>query len=126
VNLVLSFIHPSAPPRTLGPLKQLWIDTESLRESRDGPVLARHTRHQWEVAGERYFRMDCTARVTIRFEGGATPPSQAFGPFGRFSAVDGLAYTDDEVFAHVDEKVGAWLCYDVGRHWPVMIVGEAS
>lgn len=125
VDLILSFIHPTNAPRTLGPFKTLWIDVESLRDRPNGPVLARHIRHQWEVEGVSYFRLDCTARVTVRFEGGRLPPSRSFGPFNRFSVVDGLAYTDDKVFAFLDGKVDAWLCYDVGQHWPVMVVAEA-
>ena len=125
MNLILSFIHPTSSPRTLGPIKQLWIDRESLRESRDGPVLARHVRHQWEIDGASYYRLDCTARVSIKFTGGEVPASREFGPFNRFSAVDGLAYTDDKVFAFLDQKVSAWLCYDLGQHWPVMVVSEA-
>ena len=110
---------------TLGPVKQLWMDRESLRERADGPVLARHIRHQWEIEGTSYYRLDCTARVTIKFTGGKVPTSREFGPFNRFSAVDGLAYTDDKVFAFLDEKVSAWLCYDAGQHWPIMVVTEA-
>lgn len=124
MNLILSFIHPNSPPWTLGPLKQLWIDRESLRETVDGPVLARHVHHQWEVQGRSYYRLDCTARVSIKFTGGEVTPSREFGPFNRFSAVDGLAYTDDKVFAVLDEKVHAWLCYDVGERWPIMVVAE--
>lgn len=125
MDLILSFVHPRHAPRTLGPFKALWIDGESLRDGPKGPLLARHVRHQWEVEGVSYSRLDCTARVSVRFEGGRVPPSRLFGPFDRFSAVDGLAYTDDKVFAILDGKVGAWLCYDVGQHWPIMVVAEA-
>jgi hypothetical protein len=124
VNLVLSFIHPNSPPRTLGPLKQLWIERESLLEHSDGPLLARHVHHQWDVEGTSYYRLDCTARVSIKFSGGGATPSRNFGPFNRFSAVDGLAYTDDKVFAVLYEKPNAWLCYDVGERWPIMVVAE--
>ena len=126
MNLILSFVHPSQPARTLGPLKMLWIDGESLRDRRDGPVIAHHVRHQWEVDGLSYYRLDCTATVTVRFEGGKIPPSRTFGPFNRFSAVDGLAYTDGKVFAFLDGKVDAWLCYDLGQHWPIMVVTDAA
>ena len=125
MNLILSFIHPIKSPKALGPFRSLWIDGESLRDRPDGPVLARHERHQWEVEGESYYRLDCTARVTVCFRGGKVAPSREFGPFNRFSAVDGLAYTDAKAFAYLDEKVGTWLCYDAGLHWPIMVVTEA-
>src|SRR5436190_1134776 len=112
------------PPKTLGPFKSVWIDGESLRDRPGGPVLARHRHHQWEVEGVSYYRLDCTARVKVTFTGGGVARSMEFGPFVRFSAVDGLAYTDDKVFAFLDTKLGAWLCYDVGQHWPIMVVTE--
>lgn len=124
MNLILSFIHPNSPPWTLGPLKQLWIDGALLRENPEEPVLARHVHHQWEVEGRSYYRLDCTARVNIKFAGGEETPSREFGPFNRFSAVDGIAYTDDKVFAVLDEKVHSWLCYDAGKRWPIMVVAE--
>jgi hypothetical protein len=126
VNLILTFIHPTRPARTLGPFSELWFDAEALRDRPDGPVLARHVRHQWEVEGLSYYRLDCTARVTVRFHGRRSHPSRAFGAFDRFSAVDGLVYTDNKVFAHLDEPAAAWLCYDLGEHWPVMVVAEVA
>lgn len=126
MDLILSFIHPTHSARTLGPFKEIWIDGESLRDAPSGPVLARHARHQWEVDGVSYYRLDCTVRACVRFEGGTSVPSRVFGPFNRFSAVDGLAYTDDKVFAFLDPKMGTWLCYDAGRHWPIMVVTQAA
>lgn len=125
MDLILSFIHPTRSARTLGPFKTIWIDRESLRDGADGPVLARHRHHQWEIDGQSYYRLDCTARVRVSFTGGKAPPPREFGPFNRFSAVDGLAYTDDKVFAVLDEKVSAWFCYDAGNHWPTMVISEA-
>ena len=127
MNLVLSFVHPSRPARTVGPFSAIRLDGDSVREVGRRAPIAQHREHQWEVAGERYFRLDATARVRIHFE----RPSQGmlsrpFGPYERFSAVDGIAYTDDRVFAFVDSKVGDWFCYNDGQHWPVMIVSDAS
>lgn len=121
----MSFVHPTAPPRTLGPVKSICVEGECLRDGVDGAVLARHIRHQWEVDGQLYYRLDCTTRVTVCFQGGGRASSRVFGPFNRFSAVDGLAYTDDAAFAYLDPKNGAWLCYDEGKHWPQMIVSKA-
>jgi hypothetical protein len=106
------------------------IDAETLREGTDR-IVARHREHQWEFEGERYFRLDATTRVSVHFEHTRSRPntaakSRSFGPYERFSAVDGIAYTDDRVFAFVDARVGDWFCYGDGRHWPVMVVTDAS
>lgn len=127
MTLVLSFVHPSKPSKTAGPFQAIRLDGDSVREVVGHTLVARHREHQWEVEGERYFRLDTTARVRIHFERplqGAL--SRQFGPYERFSAIDGIAYTDERVFAFVDPKVGDWFCYNDGQHWPVMIVTDAS
>ena len=66
------------------------LDARGLRERPEGPVLATHENHQWLVSGSNYFSLECPARVMLHFE---DPPgvkrSRAYGPFGRFAAVDG-------------------------------------
>jgi hypothetical protein len=52
--------------------------------------------------------------------------SSKYGPFRRFSAVDGLGYGDDKVIAFMDQKTNEWLYYDTGYHWPFMVVSEAK
>jgi hypothetical protein len=127
MNLILSFVHPSKPAKTAGPFHGIRLDGDSVREMQNHTLVARHLQHQWEVDGERYFRLDTTTRVHIHFE---RPPqgaySRQFGPYERFSAVDGIAYTDDRVFAFVDPKVGDWFCYNDGQHWPIMVVTDAG
>ena len=127
MNLILSFVHPSKPAKTAGPFHGIRLDGDSVREVQNHTLVARHLQHQWEVDGERYFRLDTTTRVHIHFE---RPPqgaySRQFGPYERFSAIDGIAYTDDRVFAFVDPKVGDWFCYNDGQHWPIMVVTDAG
>jgi hypothetical protein len=130
LNLVLSSIHPTKPAKSVGPFSVVRLDTEALFDSSDN-VIARNRDHQWEVGGERYFRLDATAKVRIHFERGVNDPrkmakSRDFGPFKLFSAVDGIAYTDNRVFAFADAKIGDWFCYDDGRHWALMVVTDAG
>lgn len=125
MNLVLSFVHPTRPPRSLGPYPLIRLDAEGVRDENGGPPIARYANHQWEIGGERYFRLDLAARVIIHFE--RTPQkSRDFGPYRHFAAIDGMAFTDHKAFAFVDRKVGDWFCYDDGHHWPVMVVNDAS
>lgn len=130
MNLILSFVHPSKPPKSIGPFSVIRLDAEALFDSSDN-VLARHRDHQWVIGEERYFRLDATAKVRIHFERGlhesrAMSKSRDFGPFERFSSVDGIAYTDDRVFAFADPKIGDWFCYDDGRHWALMVVTDVT
>lgn len=129
MNLILSFMHVNKPTKTVGPFQAVRIDADAVRGGADHEVLAVHREHQWEVQGVRYHRLDASSRVRIHFEGARREPmaaSRMFGPFARFSAVDGVAYTDDRVFAYVDAGGSEWFCYEDGRHWRVMVVTDAT
>jgi hypothetical protein len=88
-------------------------------------VIAAYHNHQWKVEGLDYFRADCTGRVVIQFER-SQERSGVYGPYERFSAVNGLGYGDDQVIAFLDLKVNEWLYYDTGYHWPVMLVTDVA
>jgi hypothetical protein len=129
MNLILTFVHPTKPPKTVGPLRAIRLDAESLRETANGTPVAVHREHQWEIQGQKYFRMDAATGVHCHFEHVTTDErSRDFGPYEQFSAVDGIAYVDDHVFAVVDEKDRDcdWFCYEDGHHWPVLIVTDAG
>ena len=121
--LVFSFVHPSKPPRTVGPMSSMWLTSEGMSEQSAGPLRAAYRQHQWELDGVRYFRLDCTAEVNVHFER-SKDRSTPYGPYARFSMVNGLAYGDDRVIAFMDYKKNEWLYYDTGYHWPVMVVAE--
>jgi len=128
LHLVFSYVHPSKPSHTLGPFARIWLNIEGMRTELEGPVVAPYREHQWCVAQEKYFRLDCTAKVRVHFTR-RDDSSRRYGEFQRFSAVNGLAYGDDRVIAYLDYKKDEWLYYDTGYHWPVMVisaVGEAS
>ena len=111
------------PPKVLGPFERLRFDVKGMTTYSSGVVVP-YRAHQWEVEKISYFRLDCTAHVLVSFERGEKR-SRTYGPFGRFSAVNGLAYADDGVIAVLDQKIGEWLYYDDGYHWPVMVVAKA-
>ena len=121
LRLVFSYVHPSKPSRTLGPLARIWLSVDGMRGEVDARVVASYREHQWCVDEEKYFRLDCTAKVRVDFTrlGDA---SSLHGEFQRFSAVNGLAYGDDRVIAFLDYKKNEWLYYDTGYHWPVMVI----
>lgn len=132
MNVVFSFIHAGKAGTTLGPFAAIRLDAETLRDAMTGAILARHKNHQWEIGGERYFRLDSTSAVKIHFETPSRPSSgndhssREYGPYQRFSSVDGIAYVEGRVFAFIDAKVGDWFSYGDGRHWAVMVVNDAG
>ncbi|HZM37377.1 MAG TPA: hypothetical protein VFC18_23160 [Burkholderiales bacterium] len=126
MSLVLSFRHARRHAHTLGPLGSVRLDASCLRERGDGPVLATHENHQWSVAGSTYFSLECPARVMLHFEDdpGVTR-SRAFGPYGRFAAVDGIAFAEDRVVAAIDRESLRWLAQLDGALWRVLVLNEA-
>jgi hypothetical protein len=124
VNLIFSYVHPIKSQRSLGPFERIRLGSDGIRTTA-GNVIAAYRNHQWKVEGLDYFRADCTDRVALHFER-SKERSGMYGPYERFSAVNGLAYGDDRVIAFLDSKVNEWLYYDTGYHWPVMIVSDMT
>jgi hypothetical protein len=113
LHLVFSYVHPSKPSRTLGPFARIWLNIDGMRSERDGLVVTPYREHQWCLDEEKFFRLDCTAVVSLHFVR-AGDSSRRYGQFQRFSAVNGLAYGDDRVIAYLDYKKDEWLYYDTG------------
>jgi hypothetical protein len=125
VNLIFSNVHPSNAPVALGPFNVIRITVAGMRAGANDSILTRYHKHQWEVDGASYFRLDCTAPVAVHFERSADR-SNKYGPYKRFSAVNGLAYGDDKVIAFMDHKSDEWLYYDSGYHWPTIVISKAA
>lgn len=101
------------------------MNFEGIRSAKGGDIRAAYRQHQWSVDGLSYFRLDCTPNVGMHFEAGPER-SRRYGPYARFSAINGLACGDDKVIAFLDFKSARWLFYDSGHHWPVMVVRDAN
>ena len=125
MNLIFSYVHPSKSPRSLGPFNSVRLSFDGVRDNDDPKLLAAYHKHQWGVDGLDYFRLDCTSRVLVHFER-EKERSRPYGPFERFSAVNGLAYCDDRVITFLDVKKNEWLYYDSGHHWPHLVVSEVK
>jgi hypothetical protein len=123
MNLISSYVHPTKSQITLGPFQSIRLSFDGLRGGDDKALLAAYHKHQWAVNGLDYFRLDCTDRVVFHFER-AQERSTFYGPYERFSAVNGLAYCDDQVVTFLDPKKAEWLYYDTGYHWPVMVISD--
>lgn len=129
MSLLLNFRSGSATraARTAGPYAWLRFDGPLLRSGDGAEVIARHRESAWETGHGVYARVDCDARVYIRFQGrDARLTSRQFGPYRGISMIDGFAYVGGRnVFAFVHTRTADWFPYDDGNYWPVMLVEPA-
>lgn len=125
MNLIFSYVHPIRSQQSLGPFNRISLSSDGMRADADGTVLASYRNHQWHVGELDYFRLDCTSRVAVHFER-SRERSGKYGPYERFSAVNGLVYGDDRVIAYLDLKIDEWFYYDSGYHWPMMVVSDLT
>lgn len=123
-SLEIVFSSSSGPPKTKGPYRALRFEGEVLRETPEGPLIAKHESNVWQVEGEPYGRLECTSRLLAHFEHGAER-SPVYGPYATLSFVDGVAYADHEIFAFIDRSAGDWYSHPDERHWQLMIVEGA-
>jgi len=125
-SLELTFLRHTGPAKRLGPYRLLRFEGEVIRAEPGGPVLARHEHNEWNVNGERYPRLQCDCRASIRLERLDGSQSQTFGPYGCVTFIDGVAYSDHQIFAFVDRSIGDWYCHEDERHWTIMVIPPAA
>jgi hypothetical protein len=125
LRLVFAEAGPG-PTLALGPFREIWVDGETMRAERGGPVLARHQAHSWIVQGKRFFRLDCESPVRLHFEDERGERSAAYGPFVHFSCADGIAYGDGEIYGNIDLESKLWYSHRDERRWPCLVVTSAS
>jgi hypothetical protein len=123
LNLIFSHVHPVKSQKAVGPFRRISLSSDGVRGDLSATLLASYVNHQWHVEGLDYFRLDCTSQVSVHFER-SRENSHRYGPYERFSAVNGLAYGDDRVIAFLDSRIDEWLYYDSGYHWPMMVISD--
>lgn len=123
--LDLVFAAPSGPTLMKGPYASFCLQGETLRERIGGPPIAVHEDHYWLLDGRRYTRFDCDGHLKVYLTRVDGKLSTHHGPFKSFSCMDGVAYTDHELFAFADRSIGDWYCHGDGRHWAIIVVEPA-
>jgi hypothetical protein len=125
--MLVTFKKRHAGALSVGPFKALCFEGAELRagDGDGGEPIARHEKHQWQVHGEEFLRLDCDGPLTLVFLDGAGKASRQFGPCAHFSSVGGIAYRDHEVFCHLDEQTNRWYVPVERREWAVLLVEEA-
>ena len=120
-QLMLEFSSASGKPSRLGPFPELRFVGANLVAN--GRAIATHENHQWRNTEDGVSsRLECSQRVTLHFEAGTDAFSRELGPYGSFSTVDSIAYTDGHVFAIYDEGTGDWYSSDLGSRWKALVV----
>lgn len=125
-SLSLVFANPTGEEKRKGPYPLARFEGETIRPERDGPVIARHAKHEWRVDESSFLRLECGCRAQLHFERVDGERSRTYGPFESISFIDGVAYTDREIFAFADRSMVDWYCHEDDRHWPLMVLSPAG
>jgi len=125
-SLELTFLRDTAPPKRKGPYRCVRLEGEVMRAEAGGPVIAKHERHEWQVDGAPYARLQCNCRATVHFERMDGVKSKKYGPYESVSFIDGVAYVDHRIFAFADRSIVDWYCHEDDKHWPLMIITPAE
>jgi hypothetical protein len=109
-------------PRTVGPVRRVLIEGNTLRNADNGAVLAECDDQHWVFDGKPYYRADCTGPVTVEIEGCEVSPKR-FGPFNHFSLSDGMAHVDRAVFAQLNSS-SKWFVKRFGKECPKLLLSS--
>jgi hypothetical protein len=125
VKLLIEFANARGAARRLGPFDRLRFEGEVLI-AQPGGIIARHAEHTWHLtSGGTYIRLECNVPVVIRFYSDKKRQSRPLGPFKDFSSVNGIAYTNRQVFAFSDLEQKDWYSHELSTHWKGMVVEPA-
>ena len=99
----------------LGEFDIVRILENEVRAGEPEKVIAWHSQHRWraEHADQTFNKVEISGPLTVGMGGGST---QAFGPYGNYLYMDGVAYADGRVFAFWDISAADWYLTDVGLH----------
>jgi hypothetical protein len=107
-------------PVTVGPVRGVRIEGNTLRDADSGAVLAECHGHHWIFDGKPFYRADCSGPVSVHVEGCETA-SKRFGSFDHFSLSDGMAYVDRAVFARLNSS-NKWYIERVDTECPALLL----
>jgi hypothetical protein len=107
-------------PVTIGPVRGVRIEGNTLRDAESGAVLAECHEQHWLLGGKPFYRADCSGPVSVHIEGCETA-SKRFGSFKHFSLSDGMAYVDRAVFAQLN-SANKWYVERVDTECPTLLL----
>jgi hypothetical protein len=116
----ICFSNPAGGGLTVGPYRQLRFEGERLYAHPERTLIAEHVAHHWSRPDGNFSRLDFfDDAITVYFER-AGERSRPLGQFTHFSCINGVAYADRRIAC--DPNSAYWYSYDVGSHWPTMVV----
>jgi hypothetical protein len=119
---IVTFVNAGDARSAHHEVKGLRFDGSTLRHI-DGTHLADHKQNRWHLFdGGLYWRLECAFACIVWFEGGDGRRSPDFGPYRKFSAVDGILYGDETTIASSDEQRNQWYAFPLQGHWPSVVV----
>jgi hypothetical protein len=107
-------------PVTVGPVRGVRIEGNTLRDADSGAVLAECDDQHWVFAGKAFYRADCAGPVSVHVEG-CEATRKRFGPFQHFSLSDGTAYVDRAIFARLNAS-NDWYVERVNTECPGLLL----
>ena len=123
LTVVLS--NPRGETYSVGPLTQFLFVDRTLRETPDGPVLATDVNFRWQTGGGAFSRFDCDTRCHALLAKKSGEEIR-YGPYRGFSSLNGLKFTDHQIFCIYDEETRDWYGYESGQHWDTLRVIPAG
>ncbi|MFL6566699.1 MAG: hypothetical protein ACJ8G5_17315 [Burkholderiales bacterium] len=96
-SLAAVFSRPCGQQKRKGPFMCLLLGVDAVRAAADGPVIAEHRNHLWQVDGEGYSRLKFDGPVKLYLLRGSD--SKVYGTYDAFYVVDGVAFCEGRVFA---------------------------
>jgi hypothetical protein len=123
--ITLTFWQSTPNSLTKGPMKSFRVERELLYEEPGRALIAQHAEHAWIIEGVRYLRIDCAARVMLRFEDDGRI-SNSYGPFDHLSFGDGICFVERELFATFHEDKTRWFFHRQKEYWASIVVSASA
>ncbi|HEX7249782.1 MAG TPA: hypothetical protein VF262_05290 [Burkholderiales bacterium] len=125
---VIELIFADAAGKTVrkGPFRKFCLQGETLREELNGPPIAVHEGHHWQIGGKQFARFDCDCSIRVHLTRVDGKRTHDYGPYKSLSAQDGVLFADHAIFAFADRSLGDWYCHSDGLHWALVFIESAG
>jgi hypothetical protein len=110
--------------RTLGPAPWFLLSGPVVKRGPDGEVLAEHADAFWIRDDQHFSELVFAEPARVRIE--ASGKHEAFGPFDRVMAADGVLYGDGQFLAKLAPDGGRWQVAASGQFARDLVIEPAA